>query len=516
MLKEANSFCLRLWKDESGVVLALTVVVFLMLFVMACSVYAVGETIRQRIEVQNAADAAAYSGAVVQADTISRVAVINRAMAWTYVQMGRMEMDYIIDKWLERAVMLWKIDNRMVKAFARASTCSTGPFTGPDDWWTGCYGGYVMREHILLNKWQCVEAAEIERETRKVDSNRLAREIDEYRRNIEDMNRTEVDLIEDMPKQIEEAVVSVLKQNVIGDYNDALAGDADFMFVLLQKEQALDNFDPLRLDEEDLFLIYADYFGGAFEAFGPGTDDWWHLGYYDPPVHPRQGGLQRYYRQTGRTLIAEWKWHGGLWQLVGDPPVCVLVSQINGQNMVRGIDVWETPYFTTERCEPWKLKPDFFARGGAIVVGLSRRMNNPFYFIFRTAGESGIFKAFTVDDGNHFMWGVAAAIASFNPRWPGDSNGEYDPTYWDGGIEDQNLRNTDWDATLLPLHRAWADGKARSWSGETAGEILATVRGGPWEALYGGGGALGSQGAPRGLNEGAEAAWGALEGWTVH
>ena len=50
MLKESNNFCLRLWKDESGVVLAVTVVVLLTLFVMACSVYAIGETVRQRIE----------------------------------------------------------------------------------------------------------------------------------------------------------------------------------------------------------------------------------------------------------------------------------------------------------------------------------------------------------------------------------------------------------------------------------------------------------------------------------
>ena len=63
------------------------------------SVYAAGETVRQRMELQNAADAAAYSGAAVQADTLSRVVCINQAMSWTYVMMNRRVMDYITDKW---------------------------------------------------------------------------------------------------------------------------------------------------------------------------------------------------------------------------------------------------------------------------------------------------------------------------------------------------------------------------------------------------------------------------------
>ena len=93
MIKEANKTCLRLWQEESGVVLAITIVVFLSLFIVACSVYAIGEQIRQRIEIQNVSDAGAYSGAIVQADGISRIAALNRAMAWTYAQMVKMQME---------------------------------------------------------------------------------------------------------------------------------------------------------------------------------------------------------------------------------------------------------------------------------------------------------------------------------------------------------------------------------------------------------------------------------------
>ena len=110
LLEQLNTCCRRLWRDESGVVLAFTVIVFLSLFVIACSVYAVGENIRQRIELQNATDAAAYSAAVVQADALSRIAAINKAMAWTYVQMGRSVMDYDVDAWLELTIYHWNQD----------------------------------------------------------------------------------------------------------------------------------------------------------------------------------------------------------------------------------------------------------------------------------------------------------------------------------------------------------------------------------------------------------------------
>ena len=126
MLNAANRAAARLWRDESGVVLAVTMIVFLALFMMACAVYAVGETARQRVEVQNGADAGAYSAAIVQADTLSRVAAVNRAMSWTYVQMVRMEMDYIVDKWLELTLKRWDMDNLRMRMFNAPSTCNRG------------------------------------------------------------------------------------------------------------------------------------------------------------------------------------------------------------------------------------------------------------------------------------------------------------------------------------------------------------------------------------------------------
>ncbi len=52
-------------EDESGVAFAFTVTAALILFLFGAAVYACGETVRERIELQNTADAAAYSGALV-------------------------------------------------------------------------------------------------------------------------------------------------------------------------------------------------------------------------------------------------------------------------------------------------------------------------------------------------------------------------------------------------------------------------------------------------------------------
>lgn len=90
----------RLARDDSGAALLLTLAVFLLLFILLCGVFSVGEAIRQKIELQNACDAAAYSAAVVQADGLSRMAVVNRALAWSYIQLCRAQMDYIVYCWL--------------------------------------------------------------------------------------------------------------------------------------------------------------------------------------------------------------------------------------------------------------------------------------------------------------------------------------------------------------------------------------------------------------------------------
>lgn len=111
----------RLKHEESGVALMLTLSVFLLLYVVCAGVYSIGETVRQKTELQNACDSAAYSAAVAQADGLSRMAMINRAMSWTYVQLTNMQIDYITYRWLQLVLSRFDEDKAMCKQYNSAT-----------------------------------------------------------------------------------------------------------------------------------------------------------------------------------------------------------------------------------------------------------------------------------------------------------------------------------------------------------------------------------------------------------
>jgi len=95
---------LDLLRRDDGAAMVTTLAMFLLMYLACVGVYAVSTAVRERVHLQNAADAAAYSAAVVQADTMSRVSTVNRAMAWTYEQMTRRQLDYIVHRWLDHTL----------------------------------------------------------------------------------------------------------------------------------------------------------------------------------------------------------------------------------------------------------------------------------------------------------------------------------------------------------------------------------------------------------------------------
>jgi gas vesicle protein len=518
MLNAINRTARRLWDDESGVVLAVTVIVFLSLFMMASAVYSVGETARLRIELQNAADAGAYSAAIVEADGLSRIAAVNRAMSWTYVQMCRMEMDYIVDKWLWLTVQRWEMDDMRMRLYNMPSTCNRGlPWycTGKG----ATIGNRAAHKRILLNKRHMTTVDEIKSVRRQAAGEgksytALAPKITRARQEIKQMNDKEKELIEKLPERVKSCVKEVLKKNLKDTWNDGFAGGGDIMFVLKQEERPLDkNFRVLENDEEDDFLRHSDYIpeqgSNARQVLKRGTDDWYVLQYESGGP-----GIQRQYKRGHRILISEWDWASSIWQRV--KAACILISQIQGSSQVKGDDpqIYTTRYYISEKAEPRVLKEEYFARGGSKVVAVARRLNNPFEFM-ASGGDVGIMKPFTVRSGNRFMWTASAGIAGYNPKPRQQAEGKYEVTYENNsGNRLWNLKTSDWDAVLLSLHRAWAEGKNRNWNGETAGEILNAVKG-SWEPLYGGGGAPGDEAAPK-LMGGGSVSYGAAEGWVVH
>ena len=103
---------MELGRGEEGVALVVTLAVFMFMYIFCAGVFAVGKMVKDRICLQNAADAAAYSAAVVQADVLSRLATINRAMSWTYAQMNRRRMDFIVYRWMEHAKTHYEQDRK--------------------------------------------------------------------------------------------------------------------------------------------------------------------------------------------------------------------------------------------------------------------------------------------------------------------------------------------------------------------------------------------------------------------
>ena len=100
------SEALRLKREDQGVIMAISLAVWMFLFVLICGVYTLGTTIQEREALQHASDAAAISAATIQADALSRMATINKAMSYTYMSMSRKQMDCILMEWL------WLVNKR--------------------------------------------------------------------------------------------------------------------------------------------------------------------------------------------------------------------------------------------------------------------------------------------------------------------------------------------------------------------------------------------------------------------
>ena len=82
-----------LGRDESGQGLVFAAISFMMLVLAVGLVYNVGQITNRRIQMQLAADAMVYSGALVQANTLSATALINDGMAQIYYRL----LEYVRD-----------------------------------------------------------------------------------------------------------------------------------------------------------------------------------------------------------------------------------------------------------------------------------------------------------------------------------------------------------------------------------------------------------------------------------
>ncbi|MBI4576295.1 MAG: hypothetical protein HY722_08545 [Planctomycetes bacterium] len=86
----------RAWADERGQSLVFGAITAFTLVLFVSLAFHVGRVTASRVRVQNAADASAYAGALVEANGLSAIAWLNDGMAYTYYRLMRYAVDYVV------------------------------------------------------------------------------------------------------------------------------------------------------------------------------------------------------------------------------------------------------------------------------------------------------------------------------------------------------------------------------------------------------------------------------------
>ena len=438
MLKQAKIKLKSLIYDDSGVAMAYTIMVFLFFFMLCVSTYAMTENIRQKIELQNACDAAAYSGAVVQADMLSRIAVLNRALSWTYLQTNRRQMDYLVGEFAIAA----KADHTIQSAWVLANN-----FGCPLHWISGVNYYACSRSsgnyHIKMMSHH-EPAGSV---GTRGNVSQLLGDIDTGKNNLTKIKNAMTEIKAVMNECIENACKSSFYSAVD---NSDISMIAD-----------LGKVDNYLIDEknEANFLAFSKHTKNDMKA---GVDNWW--------VEVSSGSkIQRRYNNG-----LKWSFYRHYEKWECDP-------ETGCKRLVNFKDNWD-PSFNTSYNSPEviaiKLSKSFFGQQGTITISAKRKMQNPFTGIFNYDAADGMYGAF---NGNKTdMWAISTARAGI--RFNNDPTGYYRVHYPGETAEAKhgytngvwNLCEDDWDAVMIPVSRAWNETSSSGWSGNRSSQNLLT------------------------------------------
>ena len=387
MLKQAYIKFKSLIYDDSGVAMAYTIMVFLFFFMLCVSTYAMAENIRQKMELQNACDAAAYSGAVVQADMLSRIAVLNRALSWTYYHTGRRHMDYIIDKWLDGILTFHKSDIDRVTKHASGSTCpygcrGTNHNLGPIH--PGGTAYYASSTHGFLKNsshWTIRFNRDYTRNEISADRSSLAEgpydaelqtNIEHGMENIRTLNREIEFLSESINDFVQRAVRHTMSDNmphgftennficiVDPDNTNTENGAASYLRPLASSGGPLTTL-------EEYFVNYVP--GNTVAGIHNGIDTWWTL----------NNGVNGFQRSYTGTLNANYDVYAEQWIYV--PPTayskdyCYSIYYIDkyAVDRVQAMQAatYRDRYFTSAIANPYALTQSFFGKDRLIRAAI--------------------------------------------------------------------------------------------------------------------------------------------------
>lgn len=503
---------LRLGRDEDGAALVITLAIFFLMYLGCCGVFAISVGARERIHLQDACDAAAYSAAVVQADTLSRIATINRAMSWTYVQMTRRQMDFVTYKWLEETVKHWRDDRARAQDWADSTIhptpaiCSLAglPFKGhlktdhsfalpqmPPITLYGARGSSVATELDISVRNAGFQLGHVGGDDsffscRMPGIGSLASQIRADMNAIKDMGDA-IDRLKDAYKEkAETAVREILKSNLADASVSGASVDTLYYCKILEMNQYVEELEN-NDDEEDRFLSFAgERVRSAFKNSG---EVWFKR------CSSAGSGFRRGYDWNGDRLKATWEWYSNQWHCYTDEfgehhvgpfpcPSCdhdshdrcscsgfgMFVATVYGDNSksISGCrDIYETPKRYLAR--PNKVLKNYFGGDGSIVVGVVRRNSNAWAKMIGAAGmvANGIFSAF--DPDVEWSVGFSAAKAGYVTLNESAAGGnmpyhvDWQSGGWQTDSESWNLCQSDWDAILIPVRMATNDARDGRW-----------------------------------------------------
>lgn len=499
----------ELAKGNSGAALALTLAFFLPVYLTVIGIYGVGEVVRNKIELQNAADSAAYSAAVVQADYLSRMATINKAMAWTYVDLQRRSMDLAMDAFCVKVIAQFSRDIAMCQR--ENSPCHM--HVPGVNWNVGTdvlvkdnvlrlagtgvgipllakkFNGQGRLGRFLLNQAWKVTAANVKGKGTVINTPKVIK----YSWNIVNMMKTLKNLRSEYPKKVKETAQQIAIAN--------MAECKDDYFVKVHQGNVNTSFFIMTGTDENekTFISFADPTLKDFSpkaVFGAGTDDW--------IVRKGKTGFWRVYKQTKDHLYAEWDWFWTKWVHVQIfevslhlPPVTPGGSwkrgtrKFYGYNGILPIIKKDLPIgLVVVPAVPVTLLPTFFGKSGSITVAIVRKTSNPLSLFSggsRSLTAPGLLSAFnpSVAGGSRpeYMCAIASARAGYK-QYEKDKNkkfksSDYTVGYVKASLEKNwNLSETDWDAVMLPVKHAWSlcagAGKVQSFA-PGGGDILKEI-----------------------------------------
>ena len=464
-----------LGRDEDGAALIITLALFMFLYAACAGVFAIGQTVKDKIHLQNACDAAAYSAAVVQADTLSRIATINRAMSWTYASLCRREMDYITYLWLDEVVRHYRSD----KAVAESGKGGIGSEMGSADRRVklrSSYPPYCLFEDGYFDSVQYSVV--------RADAGGLREQISQDKDIIARMNSAIEDLASRLSVRAGRVAREVLALNLPSHLGDNVRVNLDIKDASLYVEQETN---------ESRFLKYS---GEYLPDVG------WYAVDHSAPI-------QRKYSRDDE-LRANWYW----WCLFGGE--CVHLAHSDGSSVCHcepfGIGhkgICEAGvfyrsheyYFESGQAMPLKLKECYFGADGTITIGVARYNENPWSVLFRgisgfaTDGERdgkfGIYGLFNPYRHVEWSWAISSAKAGYQHVADGgdeDTDGskrEYRVNYDPDKDVKWNLCTSDWDAVFVPVRKFHAfAGPDEAWN-SAGSDFLRDFVEGDWEPLGG-------------------------------